>query len=104
MPGSTFHPTATLPGAGWGKLNTYGPAPAPVTASACSPFTPKSVAATPVTGSLKVMLTDVRIDTVVPGVGTVTVTVGAAVHQPPPNKIRAAQRKGEDCMKRFMKM
>jgi hypothetical protein len=37
-----------------------------------------SVDSTPVTGSLKVILTDVRVETVVPGAGIVTETTGAA--------------------------
>ena len=67
-----------VPAWGWGKLKTYGPAPLPVTTSANSPLTPRSVAATPVTGSLKVILMEVREDTAVPDVGTVTETTGAA--------------------------
>jgi hypothetical protein len=60
-----------------------------------------SVDSTPVTGSLKVILTDVRVETVVPGAGIVTETTGAASPGIPLRNSAATQKIRGKRMRKF---
>ena len=71
--------TVTVPGGGCVNVNVYGPAPLPVTKVALSPLMLRSSASTPVTASLNVIAMLESVLTVVPGVGVVVVTEGAAL-------------------------
>src|SRR5438552_12754517 len=68
-----------MPGAGGGKRKTYGPDSEPVTFVAGLPLINKSEAFTPVTVSLNLTSTCVRLFTVTPASGLSEATVGGVV-------------------------
>ena len=63
------HEKSTAPSAGWGKIKKYGPAVSPVTLVAAVPFTKRSAASTPLTGSLKVTIALVSAPVTAPAAG-----------------------------------
>src|SRR5439155_14328355 len=71
--------SCTVPGATGGKRQTYGPPSEPVTCVAGLPLINKSDASTPVTVSLNLTSTCVRLFTVTPASGLSEATVGGVV-------------------------